>query len=257
MAVNEGGPHLSLYNSGQMGADALPLFDKILPPEAPTFPSSCDHGTLRPMIYDTLQTEARQRGLVVLGGFHPNTEDACPTGTKTLLLFGPDPKGFWQVLQSASEFQAADPIDCWSRRVLGNWACELGATALFPFGNPLRPFISWALRSGRCHVSPATLLVHDTYGLMVSFRGALAFKEYVELPPPPPSPCSACVDKPCIAACPVGALRSGYDTDKCHKHLDTPGNDCMAKGCRARRACPVSPRRPDAQSAHHMRYFHQ
>jgi len=67
-----------------MGADAFPLFDKILPPEAPTFPSHCDHGTVRPMIYDTFQTEARERGLVVLGGFYPNAEDACLTGTKTL-----------------------------------------------------------------------------------------------------------------------------------------------------------------------------
>jgi len=209
------------------------------------------------MVYETFQSEARGRGLVVLGGLYPNGEDGCPEGTKTLLLLGPDPENFWPMLQSSAEFQAADPVDRWSRRVIGNWACELGAKALFPFGEPLRPFISWALQSGRCHLSPATLLVHDTYGLMVSFRGALALRQCIELPPAPPSPCSTCVDKPCITACTVGALGSGYYTDKCHAHLDTAGNDCMSKGCRARRACPVSPQRPDAQSAHHMRYFHR
>jgi epoxyqueuosine reductase len=209
------------------------------------------------MTYATFQIQARQKGLVVLGGFHPRHDDLCPAGTGTLLLLGPDPETFWAMLQGAPEVLGSDPVDNWSRRVIGTWACELGAKALFPFGDPLRPFISWALRSERCYISPATLLVHDTYGLMLSFRGALALREHVVLPAPPPSPCATCLDKPCLTTCPVGALGPGYDTDKCHAHLDTPNNDCMSKGCRVRRACPVSPLRPDAQSAHHMRYFHR
>lgn len=205
----------------------------------------------------TLETQAATRGLTILGGFHPTPEDACPQGTQTLLLLGPCPLSFWPTLQAAPEAEQPDAVDRWSRRVIGTWACDLGAKALFPFGAPVRPFISWALRTGRCHSSPVQLLVHDAQGLMVSFRGALALKTKIDLLPAPPSPCIACADKPCRTACPVDALGARYDTGLCHTHLDTPGNDCMAKGCAARRACPVSPLRPDAQSAHHMRYFHK
>lgn len=209
------------------------------------------------MNYDNLQENAGARGLVLLGGFHPNAQDKCPPGTGTLVLMGPDPVGFWPTLQAAPEAREPDAVDRWSRRVIGTWACDLKAKAVFPFGEPRHPFISWALRSARCHLSPATLLVHDTQGLMVSFRGALALRERIELPAPLPSPCESCIEKPCLVACPVGALGNGYDTEKCHSHLDTVNNTCMPRGCAARRACPVSSLRPDAQSAHHMRYFHR
>ncbi|WP_347882276.1 hypothetical protein [Jannaschia ovalis] len=120
----------------------------------------------------------------------------------------------------------------------------------------MQPFISWALATGRCHISPAALLVHDALGLMVSFRGALALPFALDLPPAPPSPCDGC-PAPCLDACPVGALGPGYDLAACHGWLDDPRNDCMARGCAARRACPVSPPRPDAQAAHHMAAFHK
>lgn len=209
------------------------------------------------MNFETLHTQAAARGLTILGGFHPTTSDTCPKDTETLVLLGPDPQGFWPALQASPEAGQPDAVDRWSRRVIGTWACDLGAKALFPFGTPVQPFISWALRSGRCHSSPVQLLVHDTQGLMMSFRGALALKTMVELPPAPPKPCDTCADKPCLTACPVNALGAGYDTGLCHGHLDVPGNACMAKGCAARRACIVSKPRPDAQSAHHMGYFHR
>ena len=77
-----------------------------------------------------------------------------------------------------------DPVDRWSRRVIGRLACDLGAKALFPFGGPpYHPFYQWALRTGRAWESPVRLLVHDTQGLMVSFRGALALREAMAVPP--------------------------------------------------------------------------
>ena len=107
---------------------------------------------------------------------------------------------------------APDPVDRWSRRVVGRLACDLGAKALFPFGGPpYHAVLSWALRTGSVWESPVRLLVHGTQGLMVSFRGALALKEVVDLPPPPARPCDTCA-RPCLTACPVGALTgAGYD----------------------------------------------
>lgn len=201
--------------------------------------------------------------LEVLGGFPATTDDDLPAGTQTLLLIGPGP-GFWPHLTAQPEWQdgALDPVDRWSRRVIGRIACDLRAKALFPFGGPPhRPFYSWALRSGRVHVSPVRLLVHDTAGLWVSFRGALALKQRVDLPPAPPPPCDICRDKPCLTACPPDALTAaGYDLPVCHAWLDTaPGQGCMTTGCAVRRACPVSARhaRMPEQSAYHMRQFHR
>ena len=202
--------------------------------------------------------------LDILGGFHPRPEeDALPRGTRTLLLLGPAEPGFWAHLQAQPEWQDGlpDPIDRWSRRAIGRVACDLGAKALFPFGGPpYHPFYQWALRTGRVWDSPVRLLVHAGQGLMVSFRGALALKEALEVPPSLSRPCDHC-PAPCGHACPPGALsRAGYDLAACHAWLDRPeGQDCMNGGCLVRRACPLSQtyaRLPE-QSAYHMGQFHR
>jgi epoxyqueuosine reductase QueG len=140
-------------------------------------------------------------------------------------------------------------------------ACALGAKAVFPFGGPpYHPFYQWALRSGRVWDSPVKLLVQAEQGLLVSFRGALALREVIELPPPAPRPCDSCA-KPCLTACPAGALTAaGYNLPQCHAFLDTAaGEDCMKSGCAVRRACPVSVgyARLAEHSAYHMGMFHK
>ena len=199
-------------------------------------------------------------GLTVLGTFAPKPSDGLDAAS--LALIGPSGPDFWGIVTASPEFGdgAPDPVDRWSRRILDGLAAEVGATALYPFGGPpWHPFIDWAQRTGRIHASPVTLLVHDTHGLFVSFRGALALPEpLTDTAHPGPSPCLTCPDQPCRAACPVTALTAdGYDVPACHAHLDTPqGADCL-QGCLVRRACPVgSGLRPSAQSAYHMARFH-
>ncbi len=201
--------------------------------------------------------------LAVFGGFDGTDDQALPKGTRTVLLLGPAEPGFWPHLKDQPEWDAApDPVDRWSRRVIGQMACDLGAKALFPFGGPpWHPFYAWALRSGRAWDSPVRLLVHDVAGLFASYRGALALKEWIDLPPVPAKPCLTCADQPCLTACPVGALDgNGYNLPACHGFLDTDaGQDCMSNGCAARRACPVAQAyaRIPEQSAYHMRQFHK
>ena len=199
--------------------------------------------------------------LEVLGGFAVEEGEAgFPAGTRTLLMIGPKEPGFWLHLQAQPEWNGPDPLDRWSRRVIGRVACDLGAKALFPFGGPpYQPFYSWALRTGRVWDSPVKLLVHATQGLMVSFRGALALPQTIPLPPPAIQPCAACA-KPCLTACPAGALTgAGYDVPLCHAHLSQPaGTDCMTRGCLVRSTCPAGAgyARMPSQSAYHMRQFH-
>lgn len=210
----------------------------------------------------TLTETLGQHHLAVLGGFHPLPEDGTPHGTRTLLLLGPREPGFWPHLTAQPEWQDGqpDPIDRWSRRVIGRIACDLGAKALFPFGGPpYHPFYRWALKTGRIWECPVRLLVSADQGLMVSFRGALALKDHHPIPEPTTRPCDTCA-QPCTTACPPQALSTaGYDVPACHAFLDTAlGQPCLTTGCASRRACPLSQayaRLPE-QSAYHMRRFH-
>lgn len=207
-----------------------------------------------------VEAAAARHHLAVFGGFHPDPAERLGA---TLLMLGPAEPGFWPHVTAEPEFAdgAPDPLDRWSARTVGGLAGTFGGSAHFPFGAPPhRPFYAWALRTGRAWASPVTLLVHDVAGLLVSYRGALALPDRLELPAPPPRPCDGCA-RPCLAACPADALTgAGYDVAACRGFLDTgPGALCLTQGCRVRCACPVSQgyaRLPE-QSAYHMRLFHR
>ncbi len=208
-----------------------------------------------------LKAAATGHHLAVFGLCHTTVDDDMGAGT--LALLGPDEPGFWSHLTRQPEMTDGmpDPVDRWSRRVITTLAEACSGRALFPFGDPPRPFIGWALRSRRAWVSPVGMLVHDQAGLMVSYRGAILLDEVIDLPAADASPCDNCADRPCLSACPVGALdKDGYDLNACHTFLDTAdGSACMTAGCAVRQSCPVSASygRQPAQSGYHMRQFHK
>lgn len=210
---------------------------------------------------EAIQERAGHHHLDIFGTLSARPSDGVGEGT--IILLGPREPGFWASLTSSPEWrdQAPDPVDRWSLRVISEIAQRAGGTPLFPFGETLHPFMSWAIRSGRAWSSPVHLLVHDVAGLMVSFRGAILMPEQIPPDSPRRSPCEACDDKPCLRACPVDALTAdGYDTGACHTFLDTePGQACMDLGCKVRRSCPISVTygRMAAQSAFHMERFHR
>lgn len=220
------------------------------------------------MEYAAIEAAAAARGLTARGGFHVRGEDGVPAlsdgrAPASVVLFGNVGSAMWDAFSKAPEAGAdSDPLDRWSRRVIGELAGELGAEAMFPFGGPpYLPFLRWAKRAEAVHDSPVGMLIHPDYGLWHAYRGALAFAEPVVLPPPDnrPRPCDDCADKPCLSACPVGAFTpAGYDVGACTGHLETRGGrDCMGGGCLARQACPVG-RGYVYEPAHagfHMRAF--
>jgi hypothetical protein len=203
------------------------------------------------MISDDLDEALHPFGLRQLGD--------CPDGTDVITLLGPDEPRFWDIFCQSAEYQNMhpNPLDRWSRRVLGQIAETHGAEALFPFGGPpYAPFFTWAVQSGRFWASPIGFLVHDEVGLFVSFRGALrwpgAATKVISV-----KPCDTCTTQPCATACPVGAFDDGYDVVACKAHVRSDaGLDCRTAGCLARRACPVGQgQRLSAQSAFHMEAF--
>lgn len=211
-----------------------------------------------------LERLAAPHRLAVFGAFHPDRDDGLGAAG-TLVMFGPAEPGFWRHVTDQPEWRdgAPDPLDRWSARVIDGIASAVGGAPVYPFGGPPHhPFYRWALKTGRAWTSPVTLLVHDTAGLMLSYRGAIALSECIALPDSrPASPCESCEGRPCLTACPVGALDgAGYDVAVCHAFLDTrAGAGCLSSGCAVRRACPVSRAygRLTEQSAYHMGLFHE
>lgn len=212
------------------------------------------------MTYAEIEALAEVNDLSILGGYHTEAKEHLPDWCETLLLLGPKPD-FWASFITTPEWLDGQPdaMDRWSTRVLTGMAKTLDGEAQFPFGGaPFKPFFSWALKSGHAWQSPVNLLVHSTAGLMVSYRGALALRQRIALPPAGTRPCDACA-RPCLTACTPRALTSqGYDVPTCKAHiLSEKGSENKTLGCAVRRACPVSQSyaRMEAQSAYHMRIF--
>ncbi len=165
---------------------------------------------------------------------------------RTIALIGVAGRRGWDAFAASPEAHDGenDPLDRFSRRIIGGLAEALGAVAFFPFGGPpYWPFQQWAQKAEPVHSSPIGLLIHPVYGLWHSYRGALGFCEALDLRDvaPQPSPCESCRKEPCLNACPVDAFTtSGYDVPACTAHLWSPaGAACMDRGCLARRTCPI------------------
>ncbi len=180
-----------------------------------------------------------------------------------VVLIGNVGGSLWQPFSAWREAQpdggGADPLDTWSKAVIGSLACDVGATAYFPSDPPWQPFQQWAMRAEGLKPSPLGILIHPRFGLWHGYRGAIAF----DMPLAETGeratahPCESCLAKPCISACPVGALAGErFDVGLCRSHLRTDAGraGCLSNGCLSRDACPVGAthRYPPEQLRFHM-----
>jgi len=211
--------------------------------------------------YDDVVAALAEYGLLARGAFHAEPADGAPVGTATVLLAGNAGPAMWRAF-GADMPDGRDPLDTWCATALEDLARRFDATALLPSdGPPYLPFQRWALKAEPVSASPLGILIHPEYGLWHAYRGALAFAAKLPVPlvAQRRSPCDDCAGRPCLSACPVTAFADGaYDVPACAAHLKSEaGGDCMALGCRARRACPVGRGHiyASAQAAFHMRAF--
>ena len=186
-------------------------------------------------------------GMISRGGFRLDDKDRALDGIQSddraLKLVGNAGPAMGDVFR-ANRPDGPDPLDRWTRAVIAPIAAQLGARAVYPFeGPPYFPFMRWAQRAEPVFPSPIMMTIHPEYGLWHAYRAALIFQDDIQIPvrSDDPRPCDSCVDKPCLATCPVSAFTGeSYLVDQCKDHLRTEsGADCMDEGCRARRACPV------------------
>jgi hypothetical protein len=103
--------------------------------------------------------------------------------------------------------------------------------------------------------------MHPKYGLWHAYRGALLFDREFGLPPAREviHLCDACVEKPCLKACPVDAYSDGgFAHQSCLSHVRGAGGAaCRDGGCLDRNACPHGApwRYPAEAQAFHMAAF--
>jgi hypothetical protein len=200
--------------------------------------------------HEEIATSLAVNGLILRGGFAFREDEVTPVSpsgraSQSVLLVGQAGDAPWPHFRKWRESQPGeitDPLDTWSREVIGAVAVRFGARAVSPSDTPHLPFQQWAMRAEGLRPSPLGILMHPEYGLWHAFRGALLFDGAIAFPECAASfhLCDQCVGKPCVNACPVGAhSQKGFDYAACQDHVRSAyGRACMKHGCFDRNACP-------------------
>ena len=171
---------------------------------------------------------------------------------RTAVVIGSGGGAFWAAFRRHLDDEPAaadvpDPLDAFTRRVVGKAIAPLrdelggGARLVFPFECDVVPvsFMHLAECAGLGRPSLLGVLVHPDYGPWLALRAAILLPFGLAAPRPADGfdPCPTCTERPCMAACPVGAVGpAGWDVPRCIAHRTSPADDC-GTGCHARLAC--------------------
>ncbi|MBX3576992.1 MAG: 4Fe-4S dicluster domain-containing protein [Rhizobiaceae bacterium] len=216
-----------------------------------------------------LATALAGHGLILRGGFDFVSDDTPPAGptgrpARSVVLVGNAGAAHWPFFQAWRTAQPADlenPLDTWSRLVVGAIAARFGARAVSPSDRPYLPFQQWAMRAEVLRPSPLGILMHPDYGLWHAYRGAMLFDAEISIQTPTGQShlCDLCVGKPCMKSCPVDAYsEAGFAYGACVAHVrGASGAACRHAGCLDRNACPhgTEYRYPADVQAFHMAAF--
>ncbi len=207
-------------------------------------------------------------GLILRGGFVFGEDEKAPpvsgAPARSVLLVGQAGAAPWPDFIRWRKRQAANlpnPLDAWSREIIGGIAEKFGARAVSPSDRPYLPFQQWAMRAERLRPSPLGILMHPEYGLWHAYRGALLFNHEIRIQAPqkPIYLCDLCDGKPCLKACPVDAYsEQGFAYGDCLAHVRRDdGGACRSGGCLDRNACPYGAayRYPAEVQGFHMAAF--
>lgn len=191
---------------------------------------------------------------------------ADESGWGYVLLLGNGGRRFWEVWQAeqADYLSTADPLDDFSTAVgqafLDQFLPPCRTKWLYPDQQMSRaiPLQQLGEAAGWAHPSPLGIGISAQFGLWFAYRAAVLLGGDVVLPTRRQrvavSPCVSCETRPCVAACPAGAVREvhRFDVSACVSHRVAEGSGCAGQ-CVARLACPVAPehRYSAAQMAYH------
>jgi hypothetical protein len=223
----------------------------------------------------TLENALRPHGINLIGACAAERYDATVPAAYSLRRLVPEARGvvvlgsggdaFWLAYRAACEHdpelaRCRDPLDTFTERVVGTVVPSAVPTAVrvfYPFRFPDDPvsFVRLAECAGLGTPSLTGVLVHPVYGPWFALRAAIAVP--VAEPAPRPAdgfdPCPGCVERPCIAACPAGAVgAAGWDVPRCAARR--AADDPCGSRCHARFECVLGRehRYPPAALVHHQ-----
>jgi len=184
-----------------------------------------------------------------------------------LLLLGSTGSALWDQLELEAPAAREHPVDehCSEtiERFCQDFLGDVRHRVLWPADSPSPlPLTELARSAGWSYRSPLGIGIHPRHGLWLAYRGAVLLD--CEIPerrePESAHPCESCDDKPCLEACPPGAVGgpAGLDLSACWSERSRPEVPC-ASVCLARGACPAgqSSRYPELQRQHHHRFAGQ
>lgn len=168
-------------------------------------------------------------------------------GYRQLHLFGHGGRLLWEQVQ-ASPFAAGEhPIDRFSedavRRYMEEAVPGCRYTVIFPAGKRLVPLRRLGELAGWHFDSPFRVGINNRWGSWFAYRVVVLADSNLPVTPKVPwrSPCDACDNKPCLAACPGAALVDGrLELDRCIDYRLADGSRC-SRQCISRLACPAAP----------------
>jgi hypothetical protein len=168
-------------------------------------------------------------------------------GFRQLILIGHGGQALWAAIRQAGR-EGPDPIDDYTRQTVVDWFANAlpGRRYRIVYPGP-QPVALQQLGqlAGWHHATPFMLDIDGTWGTWWAYRAAvLANSNFVPFPAVDRAsedkhPCAPCTAKPCLSACPAGALAGGrFALAKCVAYRRQPDSAC-AYTCLARLACPV------------------
>lgn len=178
------------------------------------------------------------------------------SGFTHLLVFGHAGRLFWEHAESRLP-ATANPIDDYSVDCVEDYLARAKIDeyeVIYPkdvFALDLRQLgrhLGWQFES------PLGIGIHPEFGLWFGYRVVVAANAGLPFTSPISQrhPCEQCVTKPCVTACPAGAVGESFSLIACTSERIKNASDCATR-CAARLACPVGAqyRYPDVQIDYH------
>jgi ferredoxin len=177
-------------------------------------------------------------------------------GYRQLILLGHGGRQLWQCVK-ASGIVSEHPIDDYCRQTVARWFAKFLPDRRYRIIYPGEQAVGLqhlGKLAGWHQPSPFMVGIDAEWGSWFAYRAAiLADSDFLPFfPVDRRSPCTSCASKPCIAACPAGALENGeFSLAKSVAWRKTENSPCQFT-CLAREACPVgSEHRYSAEQLHH------
>lgn len=162
---------------------------------------------------------------------------------RQLILFGHAGRRMWECVQ-AEGIHSAHPIDDYSVRTVTAWlarALPQARTRLVFPGTQRIGLQRLGAIAGWHRASPFMVGIDSVWGSWFAYRAVVLTDTALPASTPVDNgyPCDSCANKPCISACPAGALAGGrFNLSACNAGRLAADSNC-ALGCTARGACPV------------------